>query len=363
MNAVDGVIYLCRCAVNEQTADKDIINGLDLNEVYKEAKRHMITSIVGIALQNAGVVNEDFKHAVAAAQRKTIIIDHERSLVYQKLDEAGIWHMTLKGSVIKDWYPEFGMRESADCDILFDSDYQESVRDIMTSLGFTVEDYGRGHHDVYFKKPVTNMQMHISLFGVGYEQRFSSYYDNVKERLVPVSGYEYTFAPNDFYVYIIAHENSHFVNRGSGLRALMDTFIILNKLGDVLDWDYIVGEMSKLDLLEFEQANRSLAMHLFGEGPLTEGDKQLLEYVSSSGAYGSTKIAVNNHVEKYGGGLKGKFRYIFRRIFADRTVLEHNFPFFYKHKILLPFLPIYRIIVYFKSDRKRFSQEWSALFK
>ena len=363
MNTADGVIYLCRCAVNEQIADRDIIDSLDLNEVFRESKRHMISSIVGIALSSAGVNDDNFKQAVAAAQRKIIIVEHDRLLVFQKLDEAGIWHMALKGSVIKDWYPVFAMRESSDCDILFDKDHESEVRDIMVGLGYTVEDYGRGHHDVYYKKPLTNMQMHISLFGVGYEQRFSDYYNDLKQRLVPVSAYEYSFTPEDFYVYILAHENSHFVQRGTGLRSLLDTYVILKKLDSSLDWNYIRAETAKLDLAEFEEQNRSLAEHLFGEGHLTDNDRKLLSYISSAGAYGTTENSVRNQVELYGGGLKGKTRYIFRRLFPDRIICEHNYPIFYKHKILLPFLPVYRLVNYLRSNRKRLGREWSTLFK
>lgn len=50
MNAIDGVIYLARCAVNEIVPDKEIVGSLDLDSVYQEASRHMITVAVGMSL-------------------------------------------------------------------------------------------------------------------------------------------------------------------------------------------------------------------------------------------------------------------------------------------------------------------------
>jgi hypothetical protein len=78
--------------------------------------------------------------------------------------------MALKGTVIREWYPKFGMRESSDCDVLFDRTCEEKVKGIMAGLGYEVSSYGYGHHDVYLKRPVTNMQIHVELFGVGFEK-------------------------------------------------------------------------------------------------------------------------------------------------------------------------------------------------
>lgn len=164
MNPTDGVIYLASCAVNGLTSDHDLIVSLDLDALYLASQKHMLTAIVGMALRDAGVENKNFKHAIAAAQRKAVVLNHERQMVCNSLSDAGIWHMPLKGSVLKDWYPQFGMRESADCDILFDSSRAADVKGIMEELGYSCESYGGGHHDVYHKKPLTNMQMHVELF-------------------------------------------------------------------------------------------------------------------------------------------------------------------------------------------------------
>lgn len=348
--AVEGVVYLCRCAVNSITPDPEKVRNYNTDHLFEVAKRHLITAMTGFALRDAGVSSPKFERAVLASMRKTFILNEEKQRVFEKLDEAGIWHMALKGTIIRDWYPKFGMRESADCDILFDRKYEEKVRDIMLELGYTVDSYGTGHHDVYLKKPVTNMQMHVELFGVGYGKRRNDYYENVIDRLEG-DGFEKYFKPEDFYIYVLDHNQHDYMYAGCGLRALLDTYVILNRFD--FNWDYIREETEKLGIREFEEENRSLALHLLTDGKLTDIDKTRLEYMIGSGVYGTVHNRVSNGIRDNGGGAKGKVNYLVRRLILPMDIVEHHFPVFYKYKVLLPFLPLYRIYrgIRIKGDR------------
>lgn len=336
------LIYLCRCAVNRKVPDAAALRSVDLESLYFLASRHMLASITGLALRAAGISTEKFDAAIAATCRKTIILDAEREQVSQMLNEAGIWFVTLKGSLIKDWYPEFGMRESADCDILFDRSCREQVRDIMTRLGYTVDSYGGGHHDVYLKPPVTNMQMHVELFGKGFADNLNNYFEGIHRKLVVKSGTELAFLPSDLYIYLIAHEWHHFQKAGTGLRSLLDTYVVLQKLRDTLNWDYLEDAFTELGIRDFEIQNRELALHLFETGELNGRNLDLLERYIASGVHGNLTFQVQNAVIKFGGGFKGKAQYFFRRAFLPMSLVKKKFPLFYRWKILLPFLPVYR---------------------
>lgn len=364
MSIGDYIIYLCRCAVNRKIPNRHSITVNDYNELYNYASRQMVASMVGIALQSTGINNAIFDHAVLLAQRKNIILDYEKNSVFKMLDEAKIWHMALKGTVLRNWYPVLGMRESADCDILFDKNREEDVRNIMIDLGYSVESYGEGHHDVYFKKPVTNMQMHVDLFGVGYEKRLNDYYLNIKDKLLIKERYEYEFSPEDFYIYMLAHNERDHSTRGTGLRSILDTYVFLKKCNDVLDWDYINRETEKLKINDYEKMNRSLALNLFSDKTLTEQNKEMLNYLLYSGAYGTLENRVSNKVKEFGGGFLGKIKYILNRTLLPMDVVEHAFPVFYKYKIMLPILPLYRLLKGgLFSKRKRLFKELSELKK
>ena len=359
MNSTEATIYLCSCAVHAQPAQRERLADVDLDAVYAFASEHMLAAAVGIALEDAGCSTPKFRQAVAMAKRKTVVLDSERAAVCGQLNEAGIWHLPLKGAVLKDWYPKFGMRESTDVDILFDPARAADVRAILTARGYEVKSYGQGHHDVYYKKPLTNLQMHVALFGPGYSDRLNAFFGNVRERLVPQEGCTLAFTPEDFYLYVTAHAWDHYEKAGTGLRSVLDTWVMLRHL--TLDWDAVFAACDRLGMRDFEEANRSLALHLFDGDALTAADREMLAYILGSGVHGTLSNAVENRVAGYGGGVKGKANYLLRRLFLPMEEVRILYPRFYKNKILLPFLPFYRMVRGLRRHRKRLFAEWKHL--
>ncbi|MBR2732131.1 MAG: nucleotidyltransferase family protein [Clostridia bacterium] len=359
MNSEEAILYLCKCAVRAQTAQRDRIADVDPDEVFALAQKHMLAALVGAALEDAGISTPKFKQAIAMAKRKAVVLAGETAAVCGKLDQAGIWYLPLKGAVLKDWYPKFGMRESADVDILFDPARAADVREIMIGLGYTVQSFGHGHHDVYYKAPLTNMQMHVALFGPGYPAALNDFFADVKPRLVPQGGCAYAFTPEDFYLDVTAHAWDHFEKAGTGLRSVLDTFVMLQKLE--LDWQAIRAASEKLGIRAFEEQNRSLATHLFGDGALTAADRALLASILGAGAHGTLENVVKNKVTRFGGGKKGKARYLLRRLFLPMQEIEYQYPFFFRHKLLIPFLPAYRLFRGWKRHRKRLLAEWNVI--
>lgn len=50
---------------------------------------------------------------------------------YFLFEKAGIWYLPLKGVILKEMYPVYGIRQMADNDILFDFTYRKEVKDIF----------------------------------------------------------------------------------------------------------------------------------------------------------------------------------------------------------------------------------------
>ena len=361
-DAIQNVIDLAGCAVNSTTPEAGRVRAMNLENLYKAANRHLLTAITAMALESAGVRDAAFTQAKGKAIRKVALFDAERVAVLRALEEAGIWYMPLKGSVMKGYYPKFGMRQMADNDILYDVSRSADVRTIMESLGFTTVMYVQNNynHDHYDKEPVCNFEMHRALFAPVSGDRLCDYYLNIKDRLVKdkENAYGYHFTDEDFYIYITAHEYKHYSGRGTGLRYILDTYVFLKRFEEKLDWKYIAGEVDKLGIADYERQNRSLALHLFGSETLTTEDKAMLQYIIGSGTYGNRRNYVGNHIKKLGGGRKGKLKYIQNRIFLPMESVESGYPFFYRHKVLMPFLWVWRICKALAIRRK---MVWSEL--
>ena len=349
---LNNMIYLVSCAVKESVPEKSRVESMNLPLLHTVAGYHLLTAAVAYALESAGIHDPAFTQSKAKAMRKIALMDTDMAEIFTRMEEAEIWYMPLKGTILKEYYPQFGMREMADHDILFDAGRADDVRHIMKELGFRVEEFGTAHHDVYFKEPVSNFEMHRLLFGPGLYEKLYEYYRDVEARLLG-DGCEKHFSPEDFYIYMTAHEYKHYADMGTGLRSLLDTYVYLQK--ESLDMAYVKAETEKLGIAEFEAANRALAQRLFSGEALTEEEKETLQYILDSGVHGSRALTVQRRLSDFG---YGKLRYAFERFMEPLNKnswnyrnLSYEFPFFYKHRLFLPLLPFYRVILRLTSGR------------
>lgn len=359
--AIHDVIYLAGCAVNDTIPDANRVCSMNLENLYRAANRHLLTAITAMALEVAGIRDGAFTQAKGKAIRKVTAMDADMIELFNRFDRMGIWYMPLKGSVLKDYYPAYGMRQMSDHDILFDSSRADDVKSIMKSMGFSCKSFGTGVHDTYHKEPVSNFEMHRALFAPASGDRLCDYYLNTKDRLVKDegTGYGYHFSSEDFYIYMIAHEYKHYSVGGTGLRSLLDTYVYISKCGDKLDWKYITSEVQKLGIADFERQNRSLALHLFSNTALTDAEQEMLSYIISSGTYGTVEHSVENAIRK--AGSKG--RYLVSRLFLPMEIVKTCYPFFYWHKVFLPMLCLYRIGRALTVSWKRTRKELRVLMK
>lgn len=354
--AAENVIYLAACMVNEEKPDPERVGRTDLEMLFRMADRHLLTGIVGYALEDAGIHDSAFIQAMGKAVRKVIVFDAERTAVLAELEKAGIWYMPLKGCVLKNIYPRIGMRQMADNDILIDPTRADDVKSIMERLGFTVKNFGKGVHDSYFKEPVCNFEMHRALFGVSHKDSLQSYYKNIRDRLVKDkdNSYGYHLSPEDFYVYMIAHEYKHYSGGGTGLRSLLDTYVYLRKVP--LDMAYITEEMAKLGITDFEEANRSLAIHVFGGEPLTEEEREMLDYFLSSGIYGTMANSIRRNIRE-----KGRLGYLLSRMTLPYDLMTQLYPMLQKIPLLYPFCWMHRLMHAFFCRHRVFMYQLRAI--
>lgn len=374
------LLYLCGCALNGTVPDSRRLAAMDLNALYKEAAGQSIASTVYMALEagkafadrNPEVVKK-WQDARFMTIRRIMLLDSERSAVCGYMEQQSIWYLPLKGSILKDLYPSFGMRYMTDVDILFDPAASDTMREFMTARGYRVKRFGGGAHDEYEKPPVCFFELHRYLFDLNNTDEMVSYYKEVKPRLIPDApgSFAHHFTDEDFYIFMLAHAYKHHHGDGSGLRNLLDIYVYVKAKGDTLRRDYIAGELQKLKMADFEQAFRELSLKVFSNPEqvyaltFTPEEAGLLGFLSEAGTFGNMDITVRNAIEKQYGGqpvTRGvKLKYYLRRIFPDLKWFEINHPFLYRHRILIPFYTIYRLFWGILCKRSKIRKEMTAL--
>ena len=368
------LMYLIRCVLNDKIPAKEKLDKMNLSGVFAVAKAHSLTAIAAYALESAGIYDNAFEEEKNKAIRKEIILDAEREKVLAELGKAGIWYMPLKGIIIKDLYPQIGMRQMCDNDILFNKSKIEMLKQLMISIGFIMQHDDFGHDIVFTKPPLSNFEMHTALFGVGHDEVMNKYYDNIECRLIKDenNNYGYHFSLEDFYVFMIAHEHKHYNLGGTGLRSLVDTYVYIKNYGDKMDMQYIQNECQKLGIASYEKQNRQLALNLLNGSKLTADEKCMFDYIVFSGTYGNVKNSVDNRLKKEKTrktSLSAKIQLIKNGILVPvrksnplYEVYAIRYRWFYKSKIRIPLLFFYRIGIALTSRRGRAKAELKAIF-
>jgi len=338
------LIYLLFCAVNGLTPESERVRAMDMANLYRLSGLHKVRGAVCIALEKAGVQNEDFHQEMKKAVRKNILLDIERQSILADFERHGIWYMPLKGCILKDLYPGNGMREMSDNDILFDKEKRYTVRDIMMAHGYSIELFGKGNHDVYHKPPVLKFEMHVALFHrIHADNTYYRYYRDFR-RLLKKDGnnnYGYHLSDEDFYVFMTVHEYKHYSTSGTDIRSLLDCYVYEKAMGDKLDYEYIREQMEQLGIANFERNRRTLAFKVFSSAvlpELTETEQSMLTYYLTSLTNAHYENSIDNKLQ-----TRSKSEYLLELIFPSMEVMKGSVGFVEKCGMLYPLGVVWRL--------------------
>ena len=384
MNGLDKtaehLISLISCALRRTEVKAAFLDGIDLAALFPLAQKHSVAAMVCMALEKTDVfeqadpaVKKQWLNAKNNAIGKNILLDMDRQILMDEMEKAGIWHMPLKGSILKDWYPLCGMREMSDIDILFDKTKRDQVKDIFLRHDYSVYAFGESNHDEYIKLPVYHFEMHTSLLDEHDAKELAAKYQGITQKLLPDENKKYClhFTPEDFYVFALIHAYKHYSHSGTGVRTLADIYVMNRTIGPSMDWDYVKKEMKFLGIEAFEKNSRALAEKIFCDTPvsqikLTEEERMMLQYCMNAGTFGSFESRINGSLRSMQTNTKPitgftKIRYCLTRLFPGPERCKNCYPFIYRHPYLLPFFWIWRFIKKIPMSKEIIQKEISAI--
>ena len=371
-------LYLLCCAVNDLQPDLKRIGPMNPEIIMNMADQHGVSAMTAGVLIRSGVKSSfrgEWKQSIDQAQRAAVLFAFERSAIEDYCERNEIRYMFLKGHLFQQYYPVYGMREMADIDILTDASGCGLLRQFLIDRGYTLENTDESNHDTYHKPPLLNIEVHSRLFRRELEPGFAEYYQNVFDRLLPVSGKKQgcCFSREDFYIYHILHAVKHLHYGGIGVKALTDTCLFRRKEKD-LDLQYIKRELRKLAADTEEGLLAKIAEKVLSPDAalngfdLTEEETACLLNIIDAGAYGTvtnyirTQMGDDRDGKKLSPGTKAG--YLWQRLYPGQDSYKDRYPFFYRHKWAYPLFPAYRLIRAIRKDKgKSIADEIKGLMK
>lgn len=316
-----------------------------LEQVYALADRHDLAHLVGQAVSKLALPENNAVTKCRQAAMQAFARYMRQSHAYEQtcaaLEEAQIPFIPLKGSVLREHYPEPWMRTSCDMDILVkEEELEKATRILEEKLSYSYQ--GKTSHDVSMATPGgVQLELHYSTIEDYVSKSSERILSGIWEKAVPLEGKNYhTVMPETlFYYYHIAHMAKHFVHGGCGIRSFLDLWI--------MDKDHSHDPQSREDLLveggllPFAEAARKLSRVWFSGEEYDPLAKQMEGFILSGGTYGTMENYVTVHQAQEGN----KLRYVLSRVFLPYDIIKYYYPILQKHKWLTP---LYQVVRWFK---------------
>lgn len=338
-------ISLLRAGICGGKADEFKADDETLKEVFERAKSYALAHIVGEALFRHGILKTGETADLFRAAVKYFLQNYQKQCyetgrICELFEKEGIPYILLKGSVIREFYPEPWLRASCDIDILIkEEDLQRAENSFLNVLGY--KNAVKGAHDWSFK--TVNgvlVELHFTLMEEEGSTALNSHswsrdcLYRVWQSAIKAEGKEYEYKMSDelFYFYHIAHMAKHFENGGCGIKPFLDLWILRNKLE--FDKEKRDALLQKEGLKKFEECVCRLSDVWFADGKADETTAMVEKFIFDGGVGGSKENYVTLQQSKTGG----KFSYFIKRVFLPYDFLKFQYPVLQKHKWLLPLL-------------------------
>jgi len=351
-NNVQVLFSLLRNALFNETIDyatqRTAIEKADV--IYKIAKHHDVVHLLNNAYEKCDFdsLSEEIKKLIKKKHFVSVIryerTNYDFEIIKNVFESEHIPFIPLKGSVIRDYYPEPWMRTSCDIDILVHETDVERAAEILVNT-CSCEKGKSGTHDVSFCSPNgTHIELHYKLTEIYYESPAEKLIDMVWEYACPKEGKAYHCVLSDefFYLYHIYHIAKHFEIGGCGIRPFLDLWLLDNK---------VPHENGKRDsllekggLLKFANSCRELSRFWFSDGQESETVKCLQRFILAGGTYGTSD---NRHLVVQAKN-DNKLKRVMNVVFLSYDKLIIQYPVVKKHKWMIPFCEVHRWFRVFK---------------
>ena len=357
MNASQTLFLLLRqtvCGASEDSKTIEQLTPAERNDLARLADSHELLHIVGHALGAGGFLAEDSLSVELRTQAKQAVLRYylfqrEFCRICQVLESEKIPYVPLKGSVLRNFYPEPWMRTSCDIDILVqESQLDAAVGALDNRLGYTHG--GKSHHDVSMHSPNgIHLELHFSL-----ETESAN-----REREILGKVWLYSMPSGDnsacrhltdafAYFYHIAHMAKHLHHGGCGIRFFLDLWILNHRVS--FDADARKALLEEAGLLRFAEVAENLAEAWFSCKEKDTLSAALEQYVLSGGVFGATENAVAVARNRQGGRIV----FLLRKVFPSYQQMVWYYPVLQNRPWLLPVCAVrrwFRLI--FTRDAKR----------
>lgn len=313
------------------------INVDDVSFISGIASKQKVLPVIVGGLKNLGrsdLITEQLLKSEAKAiydytQRKVSLEE-----IANALEQASIAYIPLKGSVLRDYYPQPWMRTSSDIDVLIHKDdVDKAIRVLESETDFKF--LRRDCHDIHFVNEHVHLELHFS-FEYAVSKIDNALSDPWANAFSVNYSYRYSFTTEYNMFYIVAHAAKHFIqNGGVGIRPILDIYVL--KTHTDFNEEIVMALCDNAGVLGFYKTCCKLIDVWFKGDSHNELSQSFEDIVISGGVFGSKHLKMVSNKRRDSGK-----KYISGRIFKTSEELKNYYPKCRKYPILVPYYQVVR---------------------
>lgn len=274
--------------------------------------------------------------------------DNVRTIINDLFNQNGIKHIFLKGSSIQFLYPDRNIRMLGDIDVLIENKNLKKAIKVLKQNNFIYQE--RASHHIGFQYNNIEVELHFKI--IEYRIKLAKYLTNPFNNAYQIDQYNYELNPEYNLIFIIAHYMKH-LKGGSGLRSIIDIYLLINK--NNIDLNKVRTIFKQYKCEQFFDCILSMLDIIFDYNNYpynkNENADELITYSLNSGIHGFGKN--NNYMlNKENASSNNKFIFLLKQWFIPIKQLFDFYPWT-KTIILIPLGYIVRLFhLFFKRQKE-----------
>lgn len=314
-----------------------------LRKLYRLSKSHDVAHLISDALIRNGLIPQDGQAIKQFVKQQQISvsryerINYELQRLIELFDKENIPFITLKGAVLRDYYPQPWMRTSCDIDILVKEEDLDRATDVLINKYKYRKTLDWDHDISFMSESDVHLELHYNF--VEYVKWNPEMLKLVWDTARKVDGYNcrYEMPTEVYYYYHVAHMAKHFESGGCGLRPFLDLAIMTEKIP--VAKEKLTKLLAQSNLEKFYEGCVKLCGVWFDDDEHDKLSKSMELFILSAGVYGNieNKVAVMKSTKS-----QGKFKYLMFKIFLPYEYLSVIYPKLKNRRYLTPFYEIRR---------------------
>ncbi len=312
-----------------------------IDELLDVSARHDLIHLAVYALMQNDLLpveHSELENHVLKAVYRYERLRYDYEALCAALEGAQIPFLPLKGSILRQYYPEAWMRTSCDIDVLVHAeDVDRAIAVLTGEYGYTYQ--SKTAHDVSLGSSFgVHVELHYDLIEDGRINDAAKVLERVWDTatLAEGSSYHYKMTDEMFCFYHIVHMAKHLVEGGCGIRPFLDLWIMKKSIG--VDSDGLKELLRVSSLTDTYDAILRLAEAWFEDGSRDSVTLALEEYILRGGVYGSR----DNKASMKASKGEGRVRSFLNLMFLSPKDLAMLYPSLNTRPYLYPFYQVKR---------------------